>query len=112
MGVFLSFSNTIQQLQNQINTLSAIMDEADALEAEKLAVLGFDQENILELEISNRFEEQLLAVQQTYRSIVKHHSGELSTFQPTTAVEQPDHALQAFRSGKAELADFWDLFGD
>ena len=31
-----------------INALSAIMDEAEQLEAQKLAVLGFDQENVLE----------------------------------------------------------------
>ena len=107
----MSFSNSIDQLQTPVDALSKIMDEADALANQKLSVLGFDQENILELEISTRFAQQLELVQQTYTVIVKDFSVELSSFQPSKTI-QNDHAIQAFRDGNADLADFWDIFGD
>ena len=107
----MSFSNEISQLRENINTLSAIMDEAEQLEAQKLAVLGFDQEDVLEEAISFRFQEQLQLIKELYQTIFESYPKELKEYLPDNE-HTPIHALEAFRNGHAETAHFWDLFGE
>ena len=105
------FLQAITQLQDYINTLAKIMDEAEQLEAQKLAVLGFDQENVLEDAITFRFQEQLQLIKELYQIILDSYPQELQEFRPENA-HAPSHALEAFRNGQAETAHFWDLFGE
>ena len=106
-----SFSDDISQLHNEVTKLGSIMDEAENLEFQKLKILGFDQENILELEISIRFNEQVQLIKQLYQTIFDTYPNDLINYQASKE-GTPTHALEAFRSGKAETAHFWDLFGE
>jgi len=108
----MSFSEQIDKLQQQITKLGALMDEAEALEAQKLAVLGFDQENVLESEINYRFTEQVQLIQQEYAAIIEQYPTELAQYSPENNDDSISLALEGFRKGEAELAHIWDLFGE
>ena len=107
----MSFSDHLNQLKAQVQKLSAIMDEVEALEEQKLAVLGFDQDNVLESDVSGRFQHQVQLLHTTYQILQTDYKSELGRYHPNPE-EEMSQALQAFRAGEAETAHFWDLFGE
>ena len=107
----MTFQQELQKLRSLIETLSSIMDEAEQLEEQKLSVLGFDQDNVLEDEIQYRFKHHSKEVEKLYADIVQLFPSDVANFQ-INGFEDNDNPLQSFRSGQATLSDFWDLFGE
>ena len=107
----MSFQQEIQRLRSTIETLSSVMDEAERLEEQKLAVLGFDQDNVLETEIQYRFQQHTTQLETLYAALVQNFPADVHNFQ-MDGIEDDDNALTAFRAGQATLAQFWDLFGE
>ena len=107
----MTFEQEIHRLRTAIEMLTSVMAEAEQLEEQKLSVLGFDQDNVLEDEIQYRFRQHTNTVEQIYATIVRQFPTEMSTFQ-TDGINDDDSALQAFRTGQATLGQFWDLFGE
>ena len=110
----MAFETALEDFRKEIDKLSTLMDEVEALEQQKLAVLGFDQDNVLELEISHRFERHMQVVQESYALLVKKHPEEVANFTTTHTIagEKEEESLRAFRCGEASLNHFWDLFGE
>ena len=107
----MTFQQEIERLRLTIETLASIMDEAEQLEEQKLAVLGFDQDNALEDEIQYRFQQHTALVEKLYTAITTQFPTDIASFQ-IDGLEDDDIALQAFRAGQATLPQFWDLFGE
>ena len=105
------FQQEIQRLRSTVETLSSVMDEAERLEEQKLAVLGFDQDNVLETEIQYRFQQHTTQLETLSAELVQNYPKDVENFQ-MDGVENDDSALTAFRTGQATLPQFWDLFGE